>query len=412
MHSKDFWARARIGRVSAVVAALLAQPASAADVSLHAMADARAVLAPDETSWLHGGFGKTRFGDGDGGVAFGNAALAATAQLTPSLLLSADAQYESADGGSAEALEAWARFRPVSVTPWRWSVKAGAFFPPVSLENVNLGWTSPWTITPSALNTWIGEELRTIGAEGRVERRGEGHTLEAGAALFWANDPAGELLAARGWSLGDYVSGLGSRVREPDLYAIEYHGGAPLRFDPYQEIDHRVGWHADLAWRAPHFGEVRVLRYDNNADPATHTDDGLFTWHTRFWSLGAQTQVGPVTLIAQGLDGDTTIAPSPFFTGTTKFHAAFLLAGMDLGAWRPALRFDAFSVQDHPDDNPDRVREHGNAVTAALGWRALDWLRLVAEVMRVDSWRSERAEQRRSPREIGTQVQFAVRVFF
>ena len=47
-----------------------------------------------------------------------------------------------------------------------WSVKAGAFFPTISLENDDLGWTSPYTLTPSAINSWIGEELRTIGSEG------------------------------------------------------------------------------------------------------------------------------------------------------------------------------------------------------------------------------------------------------
>ena len=47
-----------------------------------------------------------------------------------------------------------------------WSVKTGAFFPTISLENDDLGWTSPYTLTPSAINSWIGEELRTIGSEG------------------------------------------------------------------------------------------------------------------------------------------------------------------------------------------------------------------------------------------------------
>ena len=58
------------------------------------------------------------------------------------------------------------RRRPVS-----WSVKAGAFFPTISLENDDLGWTSPYTLTPSAINSWIGEELRTIGSEAHAALR-------------------------------------------------------------------------------------------------------------------------------------------------------------------------------------------------------------------------------------------------
>ena len=54
---------------------------------------------------------------------------------------------------------------PAAAGPVSWSVKTGAFFPTISLENDDLGWTSPYTLTPSAINSWIGEELRTIGSE-------------------------------------------------------------------------------------------------------------------------------------------------------------------------------------------------------------------------------------------------------
>ena len=98
----------------------------------------------------------------------------------------------------------------------------GAFFPPISLENDGIGWTSRWTLTPSAINSWVGEELRTIGAELRVEHRGDAGTFSAQAALFGRNDPAGELLAARGWSMGDLTSGLGAVLRNPCLRAVAF----------------------------------------------------------------------------------------------------------------------------------------------------------------------------------------------
>ncbi len=44
-------------------------------------------------------------------------------------------------------------------------MKSGAFFPTISLENDDLGWASPYTLTPSAINSWIGDELRSIGSE-------------------------------------------------------------------------------------------------------------------------------------------------------------------------------------------------------------------------------------------------------
>ena len=64
-----------------------------------------------------------------------------------------------------DALEAYARYSPQTSGDWQWSVKAGAFFPPISLENTEVGWTSPWTLTPSAINSWVGEEVKVVGGE-------------------------------------------------------------------------------------------------------------------------------------------------------------------------------------------------------------------------------------------------------
>src|ERR1700753_3075273 len=100
-----------------------------------------------------------------------------------------------------DALEAYLRYAPAADGNLSWSVKAGAFFPTISLENDDLGWASPYTLTPSAINSWIGEELRTIGSEGIMKVRTENAgTLSFTGALFCCNDPAGILLADRGWA--------------------------------------------------------------------------------------------------------------------------------------------------------------------------------------------------------------------
>jgi hypothetical protein len=83
--------------------------------------------------------------------------------------------------------------------------------------------------------------------------------------------PAGEILAARGWSLSDLSYGLGSSVPEPDVLAISLGEPVPRRYDPYVEIDHNWGWYAEAAWSAPRLGRVSLLRYDNNGDPTTST---------------------------------------------------------------------------------------------------------------------------------------------
>jgi hypothetical protein len=388
--------------------------AGAQDFDAHGYLDCRLIARADERSWADGGLGKTRFGGGGTTAACVQAAVVATAQLTPSLLALANVQYQTTGKNAFSALEAYLRYRPVSTTPLRWSVKLGEFFMPVSLENDAIGWTSPWTLTPSAIDGWIGEELRTIGAEARIEWRGTGQTFEGIAALVRENDPAGELLAARGWALADLTSGIGSRVREPDVYAIDNGDAIPLRFDPFLENDGRTGWYAGASWRATGLGRIAVLRYDNEADPSTHSGGAspVFSWHTEFWSGGAELDLGDVVLLGQAMSGSTEIAPSPHFRTTTGFRAAYLLAGWNRGALRPAIRVDVFSTDQLPRSIDARVREHGEAATLALNWRPREWLRVTGEALFVRSTRNARIEEGIASLQNDRQLQLSARLLF
>ena len=384
----------------------------AQDFQVHGFADLRLVGAADEASWTHGALGKTRYGDSDG-LRLGAAALNVTWQATPALLLLADVRAQPQAHAGVGLVEAFARYRPVSTDAWRWSIRAGAFFPPISLENDAIAWTSVWTLTPSAINTWVGEELRAIGAEFRLEHRGERNTFEVGGAVFAANDPAGEILYARGWSMGDLVYGLGTRLREADVYATSIGAPAPRRYDPFVEIDDRAGFYGEATWRSP-LGRVTVLYYDNRADPSAYHafnhGDELFAWRTKFTSAGTQTAIGDVTVIGQAMVGTTEIAP-PGFRGEAHFSAAYLLAGWKIGVWRPALRVDAFQTRQDPAFPPTQS-EHGNAVTLALNWKPLDWLRLTGEALRVDSVHDQRVLLGLPPRRIDNQLLFNARILF
>ena len=392
----------------------LAPAARAADLDVHGYLDCRLVAHADERSYADGGLGKTRFGGDGTDATCVQAAIAASVVLTPALVARADLQYQTTGRDEFALLDAWLRYRPVSTTPLRWSVKLGAFFPPVSLENDAIGWTSPWTLDSSAINAWVGEELRSIGAEGSVEWRGERSTVSGVFALVRSNDPAGELLAARGWSISDLVSGLGSRVREPDAYAIAGDEPVPLRFNPFLENDGRLGWYAGASWEARGVGAISLLRYDNEADPASRSRGAspVLSWHTDFWSLGARSRIGDVVLLGQAMSGSTAIAPSPFFSTTTDFRAAYLLAGWDRGAWRPALRIDAFSTDQLPRSIDGRVREHGSALTLALNWRPREWLRVTGEALHVRSWRNQRELEGLPAQRDDTQLQLGLRVVF
>jgi hypothetical protein len=392
----------RFRRVFAAIAVCLVTPlASAQDVKVHAYADIRLVDAPNDPSFVYGGPGRTRYGDGDTKPRFGAAALVVTAQFTPALFALADVQLQQTDHASPQLTEAFLRYRPLSLSAWRASIKGGLYFIPISLENDGIGWTSPWTITPSAINSWVGEELRGLGAEAREEWRGDSGTLGFGGGLFRHNDAAGNILAKRGWSLSDLVYGLGGRLREPS------DGGGRDQYAPFQSIGGRTGWYADASWKNAAGLDVRLLHYDNRADPHAHRlysdGDKLFAWRTRFWSAGASFPTGPVTWIAQGMDGDTEVHPRQR-TLLTHFQSGFLLAGWNRGAWRPTLRVERFRTW--PSG------ERGRAVTAALNWRPSDWLRLTAEWLHVDATREDREDMGLAPHERGNQLQLLARVLY
>jgi hypothetical protein len=330
--------------------------------------------------------------------------------ITPELMALAVVRIEPEQRTFLDFLEAYARYRPVSTTPWRWSVKAGAFFPPISLENTEIGWTSPWTLTPSAINTWVGEELRTIGVEGELEWRSEERTITAMASVFGWNDPAGVLIADRGWALHDRVTGLIDRPREPDVIAAKIGVSVPLYTYEALEIDGRPGWYAAASWDEAGLGFLNLIYYNNEADPAAVRRDTI-AWRTDFWDVGARTQFGDVTLMAQAMTGQTMIVPNAFFFSDTTFKSAYLLAGWTIVQdWRVAARADVFST-DERNPFPGNQSEHGNALTFAVNYLPYDWLRLTAEAIRVDSTRNQRTLAGLSPRAVENQLQLSAKFY-
>ena len=279
-----------------LMTACLAQNAMAFDLSddftITGYGDVRAVIAPDPQSWLYGGLGKFRYGAAQ---KFGTEGMA-QADLTLDDGLHAVGLFraEPETRSVVDALEMYLRYAPASSGDVSWSVKAGAFFPTISLENDDVGWTSPYTLTPSAINSWIGEELRTIGSEGIL--RWNTHsigTLSLIGSIYCCNEEAGVLIADRGWAIDDNPTGLFERVRIPDASLRLFHAPVPGNTGMFNEIDGHVGWYAGAEWQIPDIAKLTVTRYDNHADPAAVStrDDA---WGTKFWSFGARTQLGPL----------------------------------------------------------------------------------------------------------------------
>lgn len=386
-------------------------PAGAVEFSFDGYADLRILAPSDERSWVDGGLGKTRFGDEHNSPDMHvEAAGAMTVELFPELIGTAVMRIEPTQKVFADFLEAYVRYRPISTSAWRFTLKGGAFFPGISLENTDIGWTSPWTLTPSAINSWVGEELRTIGAEATVELRAEGRTISVTAAAYGWNDPAGILLNTRGWGLDDRPTTFADHLKIPDASAIARGLPVPQRTLMFSEIDNKIGWYAGATWDEAGIGKVMVMRYDNEANPEKIRTQ--VAWETSFWSAGAASQIGNLTILAQGMTGETYIEPSPFFESETYFDAAYLLLGWTMSdAWRLAGRYDIFSTDEEHTGAGAPLSEHGNAYTFAVNYLPNDWLRFTAELLHVDSTRAQRAVTGDAPAQHETQFQLGVRAY-
>ncbi|MBP6014180.1 MAG: hypothetical protein KBA31_18270 [Alphaproteobacteria bacterium] len=418
----DLFLAARVGAVALLALAAVTVPSRADAVTFAGYGDVRLVIpSGDDDTWLEGGLSKTRFGRADGNteLRIGEIVGEVRAQLGSELMAIAWGRYDEDQRTPIDLIEAYLRYRPVSTSSLRWSVKAGAFFPPISLENDEIGWTSHWTLTPSAINSWVGEELRTLGAEAMIEFRGEANTFEANVALFGWNDPAGFLIDVRGWALGDRPTGLFDKVHLPDPF-IAYVGGLLPRTTPmFKEIDDRAGYYARAAWKNESFGSIEILRYDNRADPAAF--DGVPAWRTEFWSAGLNTQIDSFEILAQGMAGETEVAPFPGYDRVVEFWSAYVLVGRELGDWRLAARAELFgsdaTVAYLEDDeweveNEPDYGEYGHSFTFAATWTPEEWLRLTGEILYVDSYRPFRRDDGLPADGRETQAQLGARFMF
>ena len=395
-----------------IFALLIATPVCAQQFNFTGYADVRLVApAQGDRSWLDGGLGKLRYGKGDSGVQFAGAVGEGSVLVTPEILAVAVARVEPDQRTFFDVLESYVRYRPVSTTAWRWSVKAGAFFAPFSLENTEIGWSPYWTITPSAINSWFGDELRTLGAEATLEWRRDDGTLSLTGSAFGVNDPAGVLMADRGWALDDRPTGLFDRLREPDATLVLFGDTPPDRTPLFKEFDGHVGWYAGAAWDDARQWKVELFRYDNEGDPSAHQAD-YFAWRTKFWEGGFTGRLDEFMLIAQALTGSTEISPSPSFSSTTDYESAFALLGWERDEWRIAGRADLFDTRAHNTfGGSPATSENGYALTAAVSWLPNDWLKLTGELLSVTSKRSERAIVGLDPQQTETQLQLAARIY-
>ncbi len=372
-------------------------------ITVEALAEGRVISTDNTLSWLEGGLGKTRYGSGEKETLFRGtpALLLLKLQFPGNFSLETEIQWDTEPrdallGGRLDAIQGFARYFHEFSSGWEWESKAGLFFPPLSFEHSGRGWSTTHTLTPSAIGSWIGEEVRTLGFETSISHRTGENDFSLWASVFEGNDPTGSLLAYRGWALHDRLTGFTDKLPLPALPVFEKTGGISAQapyVKPFVEIDDKAGWALGGKWNPTDRTLFEYSYYDNNADPKAF-DGAQYAWHTRFHHAGLKFFLpGEWELWSQFLTGKTEMGFKPGLGAVVyaEFQSHYFLLTKKWDKQRVSARFEHFHVNDEdafPSEN--NSNESGHAWTVAYLLKTGENHRLVLEWMRVESARPER----------------------
>jgi len=394
-----------------VIAALAPGLANADDrLAFNLVLEGRLLTTPPTTSFFEGGLGKTRYGHEPRAVEakLAQAAFLGRFDVRPDLSLRVHANVDAEHNFErrVDVVEALVRYHPAIGDNASLDIRAGLFFPTVSLENTEMGWLSPYTSTFSAINAWIGEEVRSLGVEAGPSFRLDEAQLRLFGAFTRGNDPNGTLLAWRGFALHDRVSGFGDRLPLPALRSFtrsDLFPDQPLHVQPMREVDRKWTWSAGGSLTHNRY-RAKVLYQPKTADPGSF-DGEQYAWRTGYWAAGASRSIGQFEVLAQGLDGETRMGVTPGGRNAVGagFQAAFLLAtwAAPEAKHRLTARYDVFRVRDRDEFvREDANDESGHAWTFAYALSPSSRHRITAEVVRVFSTRTNRRDLGLDPRSV------------
>lgn len=409
--------------------ALAAATVARADVDLFSpgtiagLVDLRMAAADGEKSWTKDAFGKSRYGGDPGGGWKLKPQLAEVAavwkpRLSWDLGAVVHVQHQpEQEEHPVDLVEAYLNWKPTPRSSWRYTARAGLFFPPISLEHQDPAWGVTHTITPSAINSWVGEEVKVLGLEGQVSHSfGSGDELGATVALFGYNDTAGTLLSLRGWGIDDVKGTAFGELPLPALLP-QYQGiwrGQDADTYPVRELDSRIGAYGRIDWRTAGPAAFNLFYYDNGGN-RTSVRDGQWSWDTKFWNLGASLNPDKRTeILAQAVTGRTLEGyPTPVGVWIdVSFRSAYLLASRSYGKGAFAGRVEYFETIDHTFQMRDDNNEHGWALTGAYRYELTPNATLKLEAQHIASNRLARTYHGDAPHQDQTVLQSSLKLHF
>jgi hypothetical protein len=350
--------------------------------------DLRLVGADAPAAVADGGLGILRYGDDRDGLQLGRARLALSQDLGDLLSLKVDASaWGQHDRNPLDVTEAYLQLHPYPFGNWRTRLKVGAFYAPLSLENRADGWESPYTLSSSALDSWVAQELRTIGAEFKLEWLGThaGHDFDASAVfgVYGWNQGAGSALSVSGFTISDWQGSLFGRVGR---------GSYPFGpIDEYHQYDNHAGTYEGLDVHYLDRVTLEALHYDNHANPTADDEvTGAYAWQTRFDTVGlrAENDAG-WTAIVQWMAGETFVEPDDLGLLGWEYVTRYVLVSKRQGRSTFSARYDDFKVnalQASPLGD-----QGGHAVTLAYRFEPNAHWRFTVEGVRARGFQTNRA---------------------
>lgn len=411
--------------VMVAVCALFTRPAGAQEQSrtfrVFGYANARAIAVRAQPSWIEGGFG--RFGSGAGDArsqrSLAEGLLQLGAEWTPSRYFDAHVHGlarsrprggRGRDAGLAEAyVDGHAFFGAVDEV----QLRAGQFFLPTSRENREELWTSPYSITWSTLNSWIGEEVRPVGVDLQWKH---GFYITAGVTAFRDNDTMGALLGWRGWASGNRLSLFDEVVPLPPLDTLvsgsfsrfqRRDGSTPFKHD----LDGRTGFAERIRLSLPERGNIQVTHLDNRGDRLLHERE--YAWATRYDQVSAEVGDSEGTIVAaEYMTGRSAMGRPQFAHVDINFHSGYVLLSKKNGRWRGTLRAERFSTTDNVQIDEGEYGERGHAWTAAVLYEVTPHARAALELTRITGPRRAILESGGDPDAGGRAVTLELRYKF
>ncbi len=349
----------------------------AVEQSVTGLIDLRYSYVDGIDSHLDGHYGKFRF-DPHSNLAVGHAAINYQVEFDNPLSIHAIAHAFVDEFDSEIGFEqAFIKYQDLpNPSGHRFSARAGIMYPRISLENNATGWTSPYTLSFSTLNSWIGEEVRYTGLELNWDKLGKfdnkKYDIGLSASFYKHNDTVGTLLSWRGWTQSSRQTLWHERVEIPPVAA---RFGNWLRHqapntDPFIELDHRYGYDINARFSMANKLKVNLGYYDNNADTLVFKR-GQYTWDTKFTYAGINTKLGKSTrLISQFLIGDTLMtSPRGRKVVENDYQSGFVLLTHRRGKHQYTTRLEEFSVTDNDNMPLDNNNEYGKAWTLSYQYR-------------------------------------------